>query len=30
MPFNLKLVDVDPAQGGLDITMSTSEVELAG
>lgn len=30
MPFNLKLVDVDPALGGLDITMSTSEVELAG
>lgn len=30
MPFNLKLVDVDPGLGGLDITMSTSEVELAG
>lgn len=30
MPFNLKLVDVDPALGGLDITMSTNEVELAG
>jgi hypothetical protein len=30
MPFNLKLVDVDPALGGLDVTMSTSEVELAG
>lgn len=30
MPFNLKLVDVDPELGGLDITMTTSEVELAG
>lgn len=30
MPFNLKLTDVDPGLGGLDITMSTSEVELAG
>jgi len=30
MPFNLKLVDVRPALGGLDVSMTTSEVELAG
>lgn len=30
MPFNLKLVDVDPSPGGLDITMTTNEVLLAG
>lgn len=30
MPFNLKLVAVSPGLSGLDISMSTTEVELAG
>jgi LmeA-like phospholipid-binding len=30
MPFNLKLVKVHPGLGGLEISMTTTEVELAG